>query len=115
MILDFEIFENFFEKIRRECPKDFTILPGIRLPKSYEQLKRLRDKFGIAVPGDLLQKMKNANGDKVVEEEIGYEWGVEFIRKTQNLGLRGVHFFVMGNPSSVIRLRADSRIEQVLT
>ncbi len=107
MVVDFEIFERFYERVSNHCPPDFIVLPGIRVPTSYRQLERLQNKFGVTVSPALMQEMELAQNDAAAQKEIGYQWARNFVEKTVNLGARGIHFFIMGDPSAVIRMKEE--------
>lgn len=105
MLLDFNIFENFIKRLRQSYAKDFIVLPGIRVPSSFKQLDRIKNKFGISVSPELYFRMEAVKGNPEKEAAVGLEWACDFTQKTKALGIRGVHFFIMGHPESAIEVK----------
>lgn len=106
MVYDINIFENFYAKVVDRFGHSFPVLPGIRIPASHKQLERMKNKFGIAVPGALMNAMREAAAKgKEVEMQTGLDWATDFVRSVYEMGVRGIHIFVMGKPESAIALR----------
>ncbi|MDH4261520.1 MAG: methylenetetrahydrofolate reductase [Spirochaetia bacterium] len=110
IVFDFEIFSRFHDKCSRLWKDTFPIIPGIRVPTSYKQLKRMKDKFGINVPDQLLNDMEKAAKSEVLMQEVGVNWATDFVAKIKSLGVKGIHFFIMGNPQHAILVKHNDRI-----
>ncbi|RME93228.1 MAG: hypothetical protein D6767_01435 [Candidatus Hydrogenedentota bacterium] len=105
MVLDETVFEKFYKEVLNEYGHSFPILPGIRVPSSSKQLKRMKDKFGIRVSKKLMKEMIAAEEAGKNPKEIGIRWAVEFTQFVRKLGIRGVHFFIMNDVESAILVK----------
>lgn len=108
MIFDADIFESFYKQVVDHFGRNLPILPGIRIPSSYKQLERMNSKFGIAVPGKLMNAMREAkkvSPEKMVQ--VGHDWALEFAERIFRLGLPGMHIFIMGNTEPAVRLKNE--------
>ena len=103
MILDSQLFLNYQDEVNNEISRDFPLLLGLRIPNSLKMLNRLKNKFNIPVESALLDKMKNSKEEKW--QETGLEWAKPFIEKAKANGTRGVHFFIMGDPTPSIEVK----------
>lgn len=111
MILDFSLFETFYRRVLENCPPDFIVLPGIRVPSSYKQLQRMESKFGVTVCPNLMADMKKVENDPEAQKKVGIEWALDFTVKVKQMGCPGIHFFIMGDPHPVITLKADPALK----
>ena len=107
IVFDYDIFAQFFNKATTLWKDTFPILPGIRIPTSYKQLKRMKEKFGINVPDKLLQDMEKASDSEESMKNAGIEWATHFVQQIQSLGVKGIHFFIMGNPQHAISVKEN--------
>jgi methylenetetrahydrofolate reductase (NADPH) len=105
IIFNYDNFAKFYEEVNKLWGNSFPVIPGIRIPTSFKQLQRMREKFGIDIPDDLYNKMKNVEGNAELMEKTGEEWAQEFIRKIKSLGIKGIHFFIMGNSDTAINVK----------
>ena len=106
LIYDTDILEIFFKKAKNLWGDEFPIIPGIRIPHSYSQLKRMEEKFLVNVPKQLLLSMKKAE-ERSIEamHDAGLDWAARFVEKAMSWGMQGVHIFVMGKPELALRLK----------
>ncbi len=108
MIFDAKIFEEFYLKIVNKFGHSFPVLPGLRIPVSVKQLERMKNKFGIKVPGNLLNAMREAEPrGKEAMEKVGIEYMKTMIADIRRLGIRGAHLFIMGDPGLAIELKKN--------
>lgn len=107
MIFDLDAFERFYARVVDRWGHSFQILPAIRIPKSEDQLLRMRDKFGVNVPPRLLQQMKKAGNRDGKEgmRRFGLEWALEFAERVYKMGIKGLHLFIMNDPASAVELK----------
>ena len=112
MIYDFGIFQGFYKKARNLWGESFPIILGLRIPYSFKQLERMKSKFQINVPDSLFQSMRNAEANALESKErslrmqkVGVDWTKEIIEKAIAMGVRGVHFFIMGKVGSAVELK----------
>jgi len=108
IVFNYDIFASFFEKTRNLWKDAFPVIPGVRVPTSYSQLKRMKEKFGIDVPDKLLGEMEKAQNSPSPEGamvQAGIEWASDFVTKIHALGVKGIHFFIMGNPQHAIAVK----------
>lgn len=108
MIFSAEKFLEFHKKAQTLWGESFPILPGIRVVSSLKQLLHARDKFRVHVPPLLLQQMQEA--EQVSEEamcQVGYRWALDFVQQVREQGVRGAHFFIMGNPSAAVDIKKE--------
>lgn len=104
---DYDLFAKFFDKCSQLWKDSFPIIPGIRVPSSYQQVKRMREKFGIMVPESLMEAMEKASGSEDAMMEVGIKWSSQFIESIKSLGVKGVHFFIMGHPDQAILVKQN--------
>ena len=104
-----ENLRSFYQKVVKNLGKDFPVIPGIRIPYSFQQLKRMKEKFDVNIPNELMEKMQQAEGKSVgaidAMHEVGLNWAIEFTERIIQMGMPGVHIFVMGKPELAISLR----------
>ena len=108
MCLSFEDFSLFYKEVYNLWGVSFPILPGIRIPTKIEHLERMEKKFQIKVPPELWRRMYKAREQKeeaTIEE--GIKWCKELIERYIELGIRGVHFFLLGNPDPAIQIKKE--------
>ncbi len=106
LIYDPEILKLFFLQTINLWGKEFPIIPGIRIPYSYEQLKRMKEKFMISIPDNLLSSMAKAEGkSKEAMQKVGLKWAIDFVEKIISWGIHGIHIFVMGKPELALQLK----------
>lgn len=106
MIFDADVFIDFWQQVQKEWENNFPVLPGIWIPTNFSQLTRMGEKFGVKVPQELMEQMREA--EKIspqAMEQVGKNWAFDFIKKIQEQGVPGVHFFIMGNPQSAVELK----------
>ncbi|MDH4199024.1 MAG: methylenetetrahydrofolate reductase [Spirochaetia bacterium] len=108
MIFDYDVFARFIEETEKLWGNQFHVIPGIRIPVSLKQLTRMREKFGINIPDNLYKKMENVSNSEEAMLKCGEDWARNFIAKIQKLGVKGIHFFIMGHPDSAIAVKQDN-------
>jgi methylenetetrahydrofolate reductase (NADPH) len=109
IVFDLEIFARFFEKCSLLWKDSFPVIPGIRVPTSYKQLKRMKEKFGINIPEQLLNDMEKVSKSEDSMRDVGIEWAANFVAQIQSLGAKGIHFFIMGNPQHAISVKQNDK------
>ncbi len=106
LIYDTEALKNFITQTGKLWGNEFPIIPGIRIPYSYQQLERMKEKFLVNVPDQLLTSMKKAEAQsEEAMQKVGLEWAIRFVEKAISWGIYGVHLFVMGKPKLTIKLK----------
>ncbi len=113
MIFDLAVFEQFYSEVVDCWGHTFPVIPGIRIPKNLKQLERMQTKFGIKIPEALLRSMRRAeNNGPAAMSQVGENWAVEFITGCRSMGVRGIHFFIMGDPLSAIRVKQQLKLPE---
>ena len=112
IILNEDIFFSYHEQVNETFQDKFPILPGIRIPSSFKQLQRMRDKFGISVNDTLWNNMEKHQDSKEDMLAVGIDWSINFIEKLKSKNIPGVHFFIMGDPSAAIKVKSTTMINQ---
>ena len=106
LIYNTEVLQRFLTQTKKIWADEFPIIPGIRIPHSYQQLKRMKEKFLVNVPDTLLTSMEKAEAQSAeAMQKVGLEWTIHFIEKARSWGICGIHFFVMGKPELTIQLK----------
>jgi len=105
LVFDSELFLHFNNQARKLWQDTFPILPGIRVPLSFKQIVRMKEKFKISVEKELFNRMESLQNSEEKMAEAGIEWAVRFIKKIQSDGVKGVHFFIMGNSDLAIQVK----------
>jgi len=108
LVFDPERFFSFYEKVDKQVAAGFPVFPGIRIPSSFKQLSRMKEKFGISVSIDLLNAMEKAQDNPDEMKKIGFEWSLRFIEKLKQNNFPGIHFFIMGKPQEAIDVRKST-------
>jgi methylenetetrahydrofolate reductase (NADPH) len=70
----------------------------------------MKDKFGINIPDQLLNDMEKASASEDAMMKIGVEWAANFVTQVKSLGVKGIHFFIMGNPQPAILVKENDEI-----
>lgn len=104
MILSEKTLFSFIHELQNKY-KEFPILPGLRIPNSYDLLLRLQNKFQISVDKTLLNNMQKASPNKEDMKEVGLTWASNLIKRLEEIGVSGVHLFIMGDITSVKDLK----------
>ena len=112
IVLNEDIFFSYHEQVAEFYQEKFPILPGIRIPGSFKQLQRMRDKFGISVSDELWNSMEKQTSKEDMLK-VGIEWSMKFIDKLKSKNVPGVHFFIMGDPSAAINVKNNSMINLI--
>lgn len=111
MVFDFAILEDFYAEVVDSWGHGFPLLPGIRIPTSVKQLLRLKEKFQVTIPPELMHAMEKAENQGIeAMRKVGEDWAVEFIENCRQMGLRGVHIFIMGNVQLPIAVKKRLKI-----
>ncbi len=110
IVYDIKILEHFFKKVNRLWGNDFPIIAGIRIPDSYEQLIRMKQKFSVNIPQDLISSMQKTSENSEAEmRKAGLNWTLGFVEKILKIGFKGIHVFVMNRPQLAIDLMNQFR------
>jgi len=100
LFFDNDDYFSFVAKCRSDGIK-VPIIPGLMPITSVKQLKKMTEICGAKIPGDLMEKLEEADGDKEAVVEVGVEQTVKQCQELLKNGAPGLHFFVM-NQSGVI-------------
>lgn len=106
MIFDSQLFIDFHKKVQEHWQNTFPILPGIWVANNLQSLLRMKKKFNVSIPNELVLAMKEA--EKTSEQamqEVGIQWAVDFVEKIKKAGVKGAHFFIMGDAQKAVQVK----------
>ena len=100
MFFDNTKFIEFVESCRN-TGIDVPIIPGLKIIKSVKQLQSLPRNFYIDFPDALVSEVLESP-DHVVE--IGINWAMKQTEELLNYGVPAVHFYIMNDTESVLKI-----------
>ncbi|MCH8567063.1 MAG: methylenetetrahydrofolate reductase [Balneolales bacterium] len=100
MFFDNQVFFDFVKKCR-EAGIEVPIIPGLKLITSFNHLTSLPRSFFLSLPEPLSHEI-SLYPERA--REIGIEWGTKQCNELLDNGVQGLHFYIMANPSPVIKL-----------
>jgi methylenetetrahydrofolate reductase (NADPH) len=100
MFFDNDAYFAFVDKCR-EAGIEVPIIPAIKLIDSVRQLTSLPRNFHINLPEELVDEIM---AERKHVREIGHRWARRQLEGLLAGGVECVHFFVMNDASSVVRL-----------
>lgn len=100
MFFDNQVFYKFVKNCTTAGIK-VPIVPGLKIINSSKQLESIPKKFHVDLSEDLVDEIqKHPSRTK----EIGIEWGITQSRDLIKHGFKHLHFFIMDDASSVIKI-----------
>lgn len=100
MFFDNQCFHAFVEQCR-QAGITVPIVPGLKVLRSYKQLKSIPRTFHIDLPTELVNEVM-ASPEHT--EEIGLRWAARQVRDLHEHGYMNVHFYVMHDAENVKRV-----------
>lgn len=97
MLFDSESYARFLDL----CEKnkiDVPLLPGTRILKSQAQAQRMKEKFKIHIPKDLMEALPQT--DSPDSTAYGLELFMKFVERLKKLGAPGIHLYVITDTRS---------------
>lgn len=98
MFFDNAYFFDFVDKCR-EAGIEVPIVPGIKVLNNVRQLTALPKFFHLTIPEELATAVTK---DPEHVTSIGVEWARKQCKDLLEQDVRGLHFYIMSNPSSAI-------------
>lgn len=97
LFYDNQLYFDYVDRIR-DMGITVPVLPGILPVLSMAQVQR----FGTALPADLVQKLEEAGDDKASQRAVGVEWATDQIADLIDRGAPGVHLYIMNMSKSAL-------------
>jgi methylenetetrahydrofolate reductase (NADPH) len=100
-VFEIETFTRWVAALEAGAPRDVPILAGVLALRSAAQTERLAGVPGLAIGGDVIERMRRADDG----EREGITIAVEQVRALRKLrGVRGVHLYAIEWPDAVGRV-----------
>ncbi|HSJ49866.1 MAG TPA: methylenetetrahydrofolate reductase [Actinomycetota bacterium] len=107
---DYAVTQIFFDneayfrflKAARDRGITIPIIPGLKILTRASQLQVVPKTFGATVPEPLVDQVRAAPPDRVVD--VGVRWALEQTRQLFERGVPSVHFYVMQNTTPLVSL-----------
>lgn len=98
--------KSYFDFVDRTTAAGIAvpILPGIMPVTGFSQLEKFESKFGVKLPKELWDRVKEHGDDKVAIEQIGVEWAAEQCKELLDAGAPGIHFYTLNKSLATIRV-----------
>ena len=90
-----------FAKDCKESGIDVPIIPGLKILKSVKQLQSLPRNFYIDFPDELVTEVLESP-DHVIE--VGINWAMKQAEELLNFGVPAIHFYIMNDTESVLKV-----------
>ncbi len=93
----------------REIGIEQPIVPGLLPILSLRQIQRIAGLCGCILPVDLMEELKNVEGDEDKVFEIGIEYTVEQAKELLDRGVPGIHFYVLNRYFHIAEVMQELR------
>ncbi len=107
MIYDVHSYEKFNDDIFKSCGRKIPVLPGLRLLRSRAQAERMKSRFQIPIPNDLIQKLPDV-AEKTplseIQEDVVLEVFENLVLEFKKAAAPGLHIFVLVDTTLSCRL-----------
>lgn len=100
MFFDNNVYFDFVKRCR-ESGIEVPIIPGLKVIRTMNHLQSLPKAFHLCIPDDLSDAIVS---DPKNSGAIGEEWSVRQCRELLDFGVPGLHFYIMSDPSSAVRV-----------
>ena len=101
MFFDNQHYADFLRRCR-DVGITVPIIPGLKLLTSKRQLHALPRAFHLEIPESLAAEVEEAKDEHV--PDIGVEWALQQAEGLLNLGVPGLHFYIMSTAKHVTRV-----------
>lgn len=105
LFFDNAVYHRFVERCRR-AGITVPIVPGIMPPLSLNQVKRMTQLSGSAVPEKLTRRLEAAGDDADTVEFVGIDWALSQIRDLLAHGAPGYHLYILNRAKAALALAA---------
>ena len=100
MFFDNKYFFNFVSECRK-AGIDVPIIPGLKILSSSRHLASLSKNFHITIPEELDDQVRE---DPKHVKEIGVRWAIKQAEELLNDSVKCIHFYIMNDAESVIKV-----------
>jgi methylenetetrahydrofolate reductase (NADPH) len=100
MVFDNRAFFAFVKECRA-AGITVPIIPGLKIINSVRQLTNLPKNFHISIPDELVDEISESPRNV---KEIGIRWGVRQSEELLNEGYKCLHFYIMNDAKSVLKV-----------
>ncbi len=105
LFFDNDVFFRFVERCQKAGIR-IPIVPGIMPPLSLNQVKRMTQLSGSAVPAKLTHRLEAAGDDADTVEFVGIDWALGQIRGLLAHGAPGYHLYILNRAKAALALAA---------
>lgn len=105
LFFDNDVFFRFVDRCHK-AGITIPIVPGIMPPLSLNQVKRMTQLSGSAIPPKLTHRLEAAGADADTVEFIGIDWALGQIRGLLAHGAPGYHLYILNRAKAALALAA---------
>lgn len=105
LFFDNAVYHRFVDRCRK-AGIAVPIVPGIMPPLSLNQVKRMTQLSGSAVPEKLTRRLEAAGDDADTVEFVGIDWALGQIRDLLAHGAPGYHLYILNRAKAALALAA---------
>ena len=96
-----------FRERAREAGITVPIVPGLLPITNFVQVQRITSLCGAKLPADLVAALAAAGDDAEAQFSIGIEAAIRQTRELVEVGVPGIHFYVLNRSEAAARVLAD--------
>jgi methylenetetrahydrofolate reductase (NADPH) len=105
LFFDNEVFYRFVDRCRA-AGIAVPVVPGIMPPLSLNQVRRMIQLSGSAVPEKLTRRLEAAGDNADTQEFVGIDWAITQIRDLLAHGAPGYHLYILNRAKAALALAA---------
>jgi methylenetetrahydrofolate reductase (NADPH) len=105
LFFDNEVFYRFVDRCRA-AGIVVPVVPGIMPPLSLNQVRRMIQLSGSAVPEKLTRRLEAAGDNVDTQEFVGIDWAITQIRDLLAHGAPGYHLYILNRAKAALALAA---------
>jgi len=105
LFFDNSVYRRFVDRCLQEGIT-VPVIPGIMPALSLQQVRRMTQLSGSAVPAKLLRRLEAAGDSADAVEFVGIDWALEQIRDLVANGAPGYHLYILNRAKSALSLAA---------
>lgn len=113
LFYDNRYFYNYIELVRN-AGINIPIIPGLLPITSLTQIEKITSMCSADVPSELMNKLRENNGNKEALREIGLSYAKEQTSDLLKNGVEGIHFYTLNKAAAVKEVIEDVGITSTI-